>query len=244
MTSSPTEYREVIDSSGDAWLMNGFRSERVSPPSPTPKTNLDEIPKGMEFQKSVEEESDDEDVCEVDEVVIEGETYYKAKDGTLYDPETSDEVGKLVDGKFELVPDWRGGDTNVASGWTRCKADWGKVYSIDYVNTGVYYKNWDDAIRCANEFGEDCGGITLTRRGYSLRKTRQSISDGGGSLKMDKHACWTKDYIHEGKKFNPTRNPAIPHTEGKNPKERQSISRTYDMESKHEFEVWKENGCV
>tara|TARA_B110000967_G_C18363193_1_gene306918 strand:- start:54 stop:248 length:195 start_codon:yes stop_codon:yes gene_type:complete len=53
MNSSSTEYREVIDSSGAAWLMNGFQSERVSPSSPTPKKNLelllDEITNDMEF---------------------------------------------------------------------------------------------------------------------------------------------------------------------------------------------------
>ena len=45
-----------------------------------------------------DEETDDE--CEVDEVVIDGETYYKDSDGKLFDPETSEEVGMLVDGKI------------------------------------------------------------------------------------------------------------------------------------------------
>ena len=47
-----------------------------------------------------ENENDDAEECEVDEVVIYGETYYKSEDGTLYDPETSEEVGKLVDGEI------------------------------------------------------------------------------------------------------------------------------------------------
>ena len=46
------------------------------------------------------EPEDEVDECEVDEVVIDGETYYKDADGTLYDPETSEEVGKLVDGEI------------------------------------------------------------------------------------------------------------------------------------------------
>jgi len=46
------------------------------------------------------DENDDAEECEVDEVVIYGETYYKSEDGTLYDPETSEEVGKLVDGEI------------------------------------------------------------------------------------------------------------------------------------------------
>jgi hypothetical protein len=45
-----------------------------------------------------DEETDDE--CEVDEVEIDGETYYKDSDGKLFDPETSEEVGMLVDGKI------------------------------------------------------------------------------------------------------------------------------------------------
>ena len=47
-----------------------------------------------------EPESESDDETEVDEVVIDGETYYKDEDGTLYDPETNDEVGKLVDGEI------------------------------------------------------------------------------------------------------------------------------------------------
>ena len=46
-----------------------------------------------------EPESEDEVEVEVEEVVIDGAKYYK-DDGTLYDPETSEEVGKLVDGEI------------------------------------------------------------------------------------------------------------------------------------------------
>ena len=47
-----------------------------------------------------EPESESDDEAEVDEVVIDGETYYKDENGTLYDPKTSEEVGKLVDGEI------------------------------------------------------------------------------------------------------------------------------------------------
>ena len=46
-----------------------------------------------------EPESEAEE-AEVEEVVIDGETYYKDEDGIVYDMETSDELGKLVDGKI------------------------------------------------------------------------------------------------------------------------------------------------
>jgi len=50
-----------------------------------------------------ESESDaesDAEEAEVEEVVIDGETYYKDEDGKVYDMETSEELGKLVDGKI------------------------------------------------------------------------------------------------------------------------------------------------
>ena len=47
-----------------------------------------------------EPESESDDETEVDEVVIDGETYYKDEDGKLYDPETNEEVGMLVDGEI------------------------------------------------------------------------------------------------------------------------------------------------
>jgi len=46
-----------------------------------------------------EPETDGVDV-EVEEVVIDGESYYKDEDGTLYDMDTNEELGKLGDGKL------------------------------------------------------------------------------------------------------------------------------------------------
>jgi hypothetical protein len=148
----------------------------------------------------------------------------------------------------ELPDWWIGEDTNVASGWTRCETKWGQGWCHDDNFDGKsygYFDNWDDAVRRANELGDGCGGITKTIKGYSLRGTRQCIYQTKTiSRSWRGLACWTKDYIHEGQKFNPTRNPAIPHREGKNEPERCELAKQYDMESKKEFEVWKANGYV
>ena len=45
------------------------------------------------------EDEEDEDL-DVEEIEIDGVTYYKTEDGKLFDPETSDCVGKYVDGKI------------------------------------------------------------------------------------------------------------------------------------------------
>ena len=69
---------------------------------PTKKKSVVKKVKIVEPEPEPEEEDDEEtdDECEVDEVVIDGETYYKDSDGKLFDPETSEEVGMLVDGKI------------------------------------------------------------------------------------------------------------------------------------------------
>jgi hypothetical protein len=52
-------------------------------PEPEPEPELDD-----------DEDEDEDEECEVDEIDIDGETYYKGGDGTLYDPDTSETVGK------------------------------------------------------------------------------------------------------------------------------------------------------
>ena len=108
---------------------NADPEEKIEPVVMTPTTNaepeekIEPVKKSKKPKKSVikkvkivepepepepepesDEEEDDEDEedeqCEVDEVVIGGETYYKDGNDILYDPETSEEVGKLVDGKI------------------------------------------------------------------------------------------------------------------------------------------------
>ena len=82
--------------------------EKIEVVETTPKKT--EKPKKKSLTKKVKiaepepesdwDESEDEEACEVDEIVIEGETYYKDGSGALYDPDTSEAVGKLVDGKI------------------------------------------------------------------------------------------------------------------------------------------------
>jgi hypothetical protein len=85
----PTSPVEVEKSSPVPKKKSLMKKVKIVVPEPEP-----------EPEPEVEEQSDDEEGCEVDEVVIEGSTYYKAKDGTLYDPDTSEEMGKLVDGEI------------------------------------------------------------------------------------------------------------------------------------------------
>jgi hypothetical protein len=157
------------------------------------------------------------------------------------------ETAVVVDKTF---PDWWGdgpeNETNVAPGWTRCETEWGQGWCHDDKFDGKsygYFQNWDDAVRQAN-IASNCGGITKTFRGYSLRGTRQCIyqTETISRSKLGL-ACWSKDYIHNGKKFTPTRNPIIPHRQGKNHKERDELAIQYDMESQQEFEEWISNGC-
>ena len=54
---------------------------------------------GIELPTAPEPESEDDSI-DVEEVTIDGDKYFKTEDGTLYDPDTSDEIGKLVDGKI------------------------------------------------------------------------------------------------------------------------------------------------
>ena len=54
----------------------------------------------IKLEPEPEYEDDVDGGVVVDEVIIDGETYYMIADGTLYDPETSEELGKLVDGEL------------------------------------------------------------------------------------------------------------------------------------------------
>ena len=47
-----------------------------------------------------DEEDSDEESIDVEEIIIDGKNYYKTEGGTLYDPDTGDEIGKLIDGKI------------------------------------------------------------------------------------------------------------------------------------------------
>ena len=50
-----------------------------------------------------ETEDEDDEGMEVDEVEFDGKTYYHEEStGVIYDPETGDEVGKMVDGSVKL----------------------------------------------------------------------------------------------------------------------------------------------
>ena len=150
----------------------------------------------------------------------------------------------------EQVPDWWGdgpqNETNVSPGWTRCETEWGGGYCYENSKPRKKYSNWNDAVVAANLLGDDCGGITKTTGGYSLRRTRQCIKTTLTKKSIDSLACWTKDYSHDGKKFTPSRNPAIPLIFTQNSsdrKTRQKLAIQYDMESQKEFEEWISNGC-
>ena len=66
------------------------------------KSEIALFKQGLYFKRNPEPEPEpeDEEVLKVDEVVINGETYYKDENDTIYDPETSEVIGKLVGGKI------------------------------------------------------------------------------------------------------------------------------------------------
>jgi len=53
-----------------------------------------------EFRKKEPEPESEDEELDVEEVDIDGKQYYKDGNGIVYDPESSDEVGKYVDGIF------------------------------------------------------------------------------------------------------------------------------------------------
>jgi len=57
----------------------------------------------VEPEPEPEPEEEEDAGLEVDEITIDGKDYLKSDDGTLYDPETSEEIGKLVDGKVVMA---------------------------------------------------------------------------------------------------------------------------------------------
>ena len=59
------------------------------------KKTLNEI-----FDDEEDEDEDEGEDLDVEEIEIDGMTYYKTEEGKLFDPETSDCVGKYVDGKI------------------------------------------------------------------------------------------------------------------------------------------------
>ena len=162
-------------------------------------------------------------------------------------------VGERLDVNVVEHPDWWGDgcDTNNANGWTRCRTEWGGGYCSENAKRG-YITNWEEAVIEANLLGDRCGGITKTSKGYSLRKSRQSMSvkitNGMPASQSYAHkqlACWSKDYIHDGQQFIPTRDPndPIPYTREGGVDERKKKAIKYDNESLIEFEEWKSNGC-
>ena len=152
--------------------------------------------------------------------------------------------------EVEPLPDWWSdgpqNENNVAPGWTRCETEWGGGYCWEHSQPGKKYSNWDDAVAAADLFGDDCGGITKTTNGYSLRRTRQCIKTTITKASKDSLACWSKDYMFEGATFTPSRNPAIPLIFTRNsssPKTRHERAKECDIESQKEFEEWISNGC-
>jgi hypothetical protein len=163
-------------------------------------------------------------------------------------PAAVERVLTLETAAVEPLPDWWGDgyDNNVAPGWTKCETEWGGGYCYENSKPRKKYSNWNDAIVAANLLGEECGGITKTTNGYSLRRTRQCSKTTITNASKDSLACWSKDYSHDGKKFTPSRNPIIPLTfplNSSNRKARHELAIQYDIESQQEFEEWISNGC-
>ena len=74
--------------------------EKIEPVKKSEKQKKSVLKKVKIVEPEPEPESEDDEECEVDEVVIDGETYYKDVNDTLYNPDTNEEVGKYVDGKI------------------------------------------------------------------------------------------------------------------------------------------------
>ena len=71
----------------------------VEEPKPEKQKSKKSLVKKVKFVEPEPEPEEEQVGLEVDEITIDGEQYFKSEDGTLYDPETSEEIGHLVDGK-------------------------------------------------------------------------------------------------------------------------------------------------
>ena len=85
-----------------SWTKNDF----VNPIKSTrgrPKTKVEDSDDDVsDYELPTENVDESGDGLEVEECVINGKIYYKSGDGELYDPETSEYIGKYVDGSISL----------------------------------------------------------------------------------------------------------------------------------------------
>jgi hypothetical protein len=84
-----------------SWNKNDF----VNPIKSTrgrPKTKVEDSDDDSDYELHTENVDESGDGLEVEEHVIDGKIYYKSNDGSLYDPETSEYMGKYINGSISL----------------------------------------------------------------------------------------------------------------------------------------------
>jgi len=89
--------KRALSNSSKNSLKNSSKSLTMPIPPYKPfqrRFNVSTIPPFRPKKTEPESESNSEEDLEVEEVVIDGKTYYKTEDGTLYDPDTQELVGK------------------------------------------------------------------------------------------------------------------------------------------------------
>jgi hypothetical protein len=79
-------------------FVNPIKSKRGRPKTKVEDSDDDE----SDYELPTENVDENGDGLEVEECVIDGKIYYKSGDGELYDPETSEYIGKYVDGSISL----------------------------------------------------------------------------------------------------------------------------------------------
>jgi hypothetical protein len=81
-------------------FVNPIKSNRGRPK--TKVEDSDDSDVDVDYEVPNENIDESGDGLEVEECVIDGKIYYKSSDGELYDPETSEPVGKYVNGSIKL----------------------------------------------------------------------------------------------------------------------------------------------
>ena len=79
------------------------KKKKTPEPTPEPEPEPEPTPEPVHESDDGEEQSEDEEEMEVAEVTHEGKTYYyDESSGQIYDPDTSEVVGKMVEGEVQL----------------------------------------------------------------------------------------------------------------------------------------------
>lgn len=84
-----------------SWNKNDFVNP-IKSKRGRPKTKVEDSDDDSDYEVPSENGNENEDGLEVEECVIDGKIYYKSGDGSLYDPDTSEYMGKYINGSISV----------------------------------------------------------------------------------------------------------------------------------------------